>query len=488
MKKYLLYLKTAFSSLLAALILAGSCFSMASCTDKNVTADPDASSSENVSDTLPDVDDSDDASVDPLSRDGWKMNSIPAIQGGFLDKKKYNCGKGATETSTASYMHIVTQTSPEDFNAYKDLLSQNGFTCEYDAAVEKNLYACFSRNKDRVYFYYLHAFKQINVIQDTVSVSLEDFCYKLTPNTTENTTLYAYGFNGTGQLILLHNSDGSWFINDGCTNSLDSEKLWEFMLSKTQLADGEKLRISLWYITHGHRDHFPGVAQMIEKHTDQISLERIMWNFPDQNVISQGDDQRMQQLAMQTMVRKNYPNALYMKPHNGMRVTVGDAELFFLYTQEDKIPDFLSKEFTDYNSSSAVCMLNFSGKSVFLPGDTKMGVIDGGKFMCKAYSTKTFGCDIMQVSHHGYNKINSLHNILYPFMQYVLFENTYEESVGKNSGSGTSVALYNKMGADRCCFSDKTYAFTVVNGELVRTVESPETGETSGTEEVSGTT
>ena len=64
---------------------------------------------------------------------------------------------------------------------------------------------------------------------------------------------------------------------------------------------------------------------------------------------------------------------------------------------------FMLTEFTDYNSSSAVCMLNFSGKSVFLPGDSKMGVIDGGKFMCKAYSTKTFGCDIMQVSHHGYN-------------------------------------------------------------------------------------
>ena len=126
---------------------------------------------------------------------------------------------------------------------------------------------------------------------------------------------------------------------------------------------------------------------------------------------------------------------------------------------------FVSGEFTDYNNTSSVAMLYFGGKTMFLPGDCKSGTIDGSTFLCRAYTPKTYGCELMQVSHHGYNKINSLYDALYPKLEYVLFENTYAESVARGTGSGPSV--YAKMGADRCLFSDKTYAIRVVDGKLV---------------------
>lgn len=458
--------------LLAAILLAGALFCFASCggegTDPGTsggTSDP-ADTSDTAESSAPDTT---AAEVVLPTRDGWKFNDLPAYVGGEIKPGLLNCGHGLIESSTTCYMHTVNNTNLTEFEAYKSLLAEYGFVSEYEATVENNRFALFSNGKKRVYFYYTRFYKQVNIIRDPVSCPLDNFCYTLNPGTTEKTTLYAYGFNGTGQLILLHNSDGSWFINDGGVKTVDTEKLWQFMLSKTELAEGEKLRISLWYITHGHSDHFPGAAKMIETHHEQIALERVMWNFPEKSVIAPGSSQRNDQLAMQSMVNRLYPDVLYMKPHNGMKINVGDVELQFLYTQEDNIEKFLSKEYTDYNSSSAVCMLKFSGKSVFLPGDCKMGTIDKGGFMCNIYSKSTFGCDIMQVSHHGYNKINTLYNLLYPAMEYALFENTYAESVGKNSGS--SAEVYNRLGAERCCFSDKTYAFTVIDGKIVRTEE-----------------
>ena len=403
-----------------------------------------------------------------VARDGWALD-IPAYPYGTLDTKKYNCGQGLTEADPTAYMQIVSSTTAKDFQNYVLALKDAGYLAEQENAVDGNLFASLYDGTHRMYCYYLNYYRQVKVISDPVSVSVKDFDFTPVPATgAEGPVMYAYGFNSTGQILLIHNTDGSWFINDGCTSSLDSEALWQFLLSKSNLAAGEKLRVSLWYITHGHSDHFPGVYNMMKKHSAEISLERCMWNFPDQGVIKPGSSSRKPQLEMQTWVKQTYPNVLYLKPHNGMTVTAGDFSLFFMATQEDNVPKFLSGEFTDYNNTSAVCMMTFCGKKIFLPGDSKQATIDGDGFMCNIYSDSTLVCQMMQVSHHGYNKMRTLHQKFYPTLEFAIYMNTYEESVGKNSGS--SQAILNKLGEAKCCWSDKTYAFTVENGKFVRTV------------------
>lgn len=398
-------------------------------------------------------------------REGWALEGVPAYQGGYLGRKVYSCGGGLTENEKISKMQIAGDTTAAEFADYRTLCERCGFVCETWNEIEKNRYACYSNGTSRVWAYYIAYLSQATFILDPASCALSDFCAEPAPGASREPVLYAYGFNTTGQLILVHNSDNSWFINDGATSSIDSEKLYAFLREKSGLAAGEKLVISLWYVTHGHSDHFPGVANMIRKHPSEIDLQRVMWNFPDPSVISAGSSSHDAQLSMQKMVQTNYPDVKYLKCHTGMDVKVGDVELVFLITHEDNMTKFVSGEFDDYNNTSSVAMLYFGGKAMFLPGDCKSGTIDGSTFLCRAYSAKTFGCSLMQVSHHGYNKINSLYDSLYPTLEYVLFENTYAEAVARGTGSGPDV--YARMGAERSLFSDKTYAIRVVDGKLV---------------------
>jgi len=398
----------------------------------------------------------------PAEREGWNLSSVPAFTGGKLDTKLYVAGRGLTTTSGKVMQQNLSAVSADSFSNYLNELELCGFVKEYENSIDGNQYVSYVKDKIRVYTYYVTNLKKVTVIKENITTGFNDFCYSNDTASSEKAVLYAYGFGGTGQLLLWHMSDGSWIINDGATDNIDVDALFAFMCKKSGIdpQGSDKLNVSLWYITHMHGDHAMGVVKLINKYHARISIERMMWNVPEQSVIT-SSSAKTAQAAIDKIIGSYYKDVKFLRPHTGMEVKIGDVLFRFLMTQEDNTDKFVSKEYTDFNSTSAVCMTEFAGIRMFLPGDMKNGSLDN--FVCKAYKLDTYTSPVIQVAHHGYNSMKAWYSLTLPKTEYAIFENTQSE--GLKQGSGMDV--YNAVGAAKCFFTDKTWVVHSVDGKLV---------------------
>lgn len=402
----------------------------------------------------------------PAERDGWSLDGVPAFTKGRFDGKKLNGGRGVNTRTEAEYVHNITGVSADDYKAYLSELDACGFTREYEKEKDGNLFSGFEKDGVRVYTYYLGSQRTVRVIRDPLSVSLDDFGYALPDGISGDSVLYAYGLQGTGQLLLWQLPDNSWIINDGGTESVASAPLFAFLCRHSGIdPDGtDKLTVRLWYITHAHNDHATGVIRLLNAYHDRIALERVMWNVPEQSVISTSQTKTVQS-ELGTLMTRYYKDALFLKLHTGMDIRIGDVVFSVLMTQEDNLLKFVDKEYTDFNSTSTVCTVSFGGTGMFLPGDMKNGSLDD--FVCKVYKFATYGLPIVQVAHHGYNSMKAWYSLTLPGTQYAIFENTLAE--GTKQGSGPTV--YQTLGPGKCFFTDKTWVFAAENGVVTVTSE-----------------
>ncbi len=404
----------------------------------------------------------DAAAHEPARREGWKLSGVPAFTEGTLDTQLYVAGRGLTTSSKQVYQQNLSKVTAEQFAGYAQELELCGFVKEYENAIDGNNYLSYVKDGVRVYAYFMKNLKSVTVIKENLVTSFDDFCYKTDENEAKKAVLYAYGINGTGQLLLWHMSDGSWIINDGATDNIDAEKLFSFMCQKSGIdpKGSEKLKVALWYITHMHGDHTMGVVSMLKKYHSRIEIERMMWNVPEQSVIS-ASSAKTAQAAIDSLINSYYKNVKFLRPHTGMEIQIGDVLFRVLVTQEDNTSKFYTKEYSDYNSTSTVCMTEFAGIRMFLPGDMKNGTLDN--FVCVAYKIQTYTSPIIQVAHHGYNSMKAWYNLTLPKTSYAIFENTKSE--GLKQGSGQDV--YDAIGGDNCFFTDKTWTVRSVDGQIV---------------------
>ncbi len=402
----------------------------------------------------------------PAKRDGWDLSGVPAYAGGKLDPKRYNCGNGMITRSQDSYMKVITSTTSQEFSEFLGELRLCGFSQEYRNEIDTNVFTCWFDGKSRVYAYLIPKLRSATVILDKDSCSIGDFCCEAPAGSPGETVMYAYGIKGTGQLMLWHLADNRWILNDGGTNNVNKDELFKFLCEKSGVSpEGtDKITIAMWYVSHAHQDHMDGAVALFNKYSSRINLERVMWNVPNESVISTSGT-RSTYSAAQLCMAKHYPNALYMKCHTGMEIRIGEVRFRVLMTQEDNIPKFVSGEYTDFNNTSTVCMTYFCGTSMFLPGDIKSGSLDS--FVSRVYKRDTICSPVIQVAHHGYNSMPDWYSLTLDSTQYAFYENSKSE--GLSSGSGP--AIFAKLGAGRCFFTDKTWAMTVRDGQIVITPE-----------------
>ena len=398
----------------------------------------------------------------PAEREGWNLSGVPAYSDGKLDSKRYNCGSGMIARSRDSYMKVISQTSSSEFSDYLKELSLCGFSQEFRNEIDTNIFTCWYNGASRVYAYLIPKLRSATVILDNDSCSIRDFCSEPLQGNPGETVMYAYGIKGTGQLMLWHLADNRWILNDGGTNNVNKDELFRFLCEKSGISpEGkDKITIAMWYVSHAHQDHMDGAVALLNKYNSRINLERVMWNIPHSDVISTSGT-RSTYSAAQLCLAKYYSDALYMKCHTGMEITIGEVRFRVLMTQEDNITKFVSGEYSDFNNTSTVCMTYFGGTSMFLPGDIKSGSLDS--FVSRVYKRDTFCSPVIQVAHHGYNSMPNWYSLTLNSTEYAFYENSRAE--GLSSGSGPDI--YAKLGESRCFFTDKTWAMTVKDGQIV---------------------
>ncbi len=414
-------------------------------------------------------------------RDNWQLEGIPAYTGGTLAKDirkdAYHIGNFSSNTTMAT----IYSTSFGDFANYLSILKSNRFVVEMQNEGENIQSAYASRFDQNIYVYYALESKIARVINISKGLSKpSEFSYTYEKKPDDTTVLYNMGIlytesanNGQFQIIKL--ADNSLIVIDGgsTVQLTERNKLLNFMREITGTPEGEKIRIACWHITHDHGDHFPGFHQFLMTHHNQVDIERMLVNFetPSSNFNSLAE-----------CLKLWYPDMIYHTALTGEILQLADVKIEVLYSRHDLVDidgaDYTHTTFegygeVDFNDTSTV--LRFT-----LDGGTYMNVGDMGT-AAQAFLNKNYRndlkCDIMQVSHHGYNTIYNFYKYCSPTHSLYTNEKDIVWNWGyKNLGQEILGVIKNNTSGNIYYSGNGTVGFSfidgkpteVYNGEIIR--------------------
>ena len=456
-----------FASLLASLSLGGPALGAYAASDGTDGTPSDAPGSS------PEVQEEENV------REGWLLEGLPSYEGGTLSKRVYNAGPGLASDTTAttgedSYMQIIAKTTKEEFLAYLDKLESLGYKSTYRGSREENLYAEYEGGGRRLYAYYIESLKTARVIDEKSGVSLDSFSYSLPSG--ESAVLYQYGLyqaspslttTNCGMLYVIKLADNSLFIVDGGHQYQSSDRaadgFMDFLHEITGTEKGERVTIAAWFITHAHADHLMLAAKVLHRYHDEIDLERVMFNFPSFQVVTSGY-RAFPTTWFKHIVTTYYSNAVFLKPHTGMRFDLGNINIEVLYTHEDGVryasPSTCS--ISNFNSTSTVLKFTFGeDKTFLLLGDADT---EAESLMLSMYKEDaTFKSDVLQVAHHAFNYMRTLYPKIAPSLALVPNSKTNAQS---SENLPKIQPVIDSAGADNVYYEGSgTYGFAVVEGE-----------------------
>jgi beta-lactamase superfamily II metal-dependent hydrolase len=156
-------------------------------------------------------------------------------------------------------------------------------------------------------------------------------------------------------------------------------------------------RVSGWFLTHFHDDHFGAFLTMLTEHPD-ITVDKVYFNFPSvEYLIKDGPNQTTKTTAelydevRDAIAGRGIPTVIAQRgdvyEFNG-----GKAVVRVLRTHDESIPRNV------INNSSSVFRFEADGKSILFLGD--LGV-EGGDQLVEITPPELLHADFVQMSHHG---------------------------------------------------------------------------------------
>ena len=365
-------------------------------------------------------------------RVGWLL-SIPPYWGGDLSTAAYNTGYGFSfaYSGEGGRMQTIANTKAEEYNTYLAQLRQNGFSEVSSNTIGANKYAQYSNGVKLIYAYYIDALKESRVIYDTASDREDVFEYTYTAKPTDTTTFYQYsmmydptgqgGYNpptkpyeNNGLFDVIKLADNSVILIDGgwTPQAADAAvtELLSFLREITGTSEGQKVRIAAVFFTHGHGDHLHFVKRLLEMYSSEVTVERLMHNFPNINGWSTEDFASLGQSLI-----KNNNDIKFAKLHTGQKIQLADATFEVIYTHEDMADMDGKTKIIDYNNVSTMLKMTIKGKTFMLTGDWGGGHVNRDKYEYKpmeanllaAYTlsdgSSYLKCDVVQIAHHAIN-------------------------------------------------------------------------------------
>ena len=370
-------------------------------------------------------------------RNDWKLTGIPSYDYGLLAENLYNCGQGVYQkdefsAENDSMMEIATSTNDAEYKAYIKKLTENGYKNEFHNEIDENIYDAFYNGKNRLYTYYTANDKSVRIVLDKTSIDINDFGYTYEKKPGDTTEVYQYGlimaetFNpdityleyiGGGMAYFVKLADNSiYMIDGGMFTQYDKnhcDEFIRFMREITKTPAGEKVRIACWHITHGHDDHNSGFAYFMKNYHDDIIIERLMYNLPDEyNEHKALEGNCEYNHSAFESIRKYWPDAKELKNHTGERIKFADIEVEILFTHEDLVDLKTGKSIaSEFNATSTVSKIHFDGKTLMITGDVTP---EGEKIIIESFSAETVKSDMVQASHHMINPLVTLYKISAP--------------------------------------------------------------------------
>ncbi len=365
-----------------------------------------------------------------------KFQKIPPYIGGLQNDSLYIAGHGVKDKEfspdSESLMKIIRETCAEEFHAYVSLLEKFGMESLYSNESDGNIYKLFRFGDDYVYTYFTAATSEVRIILDSYSETHPNaFGYKYEKKPGEHTVLYQYGLPmneaglnialndekkiDCGMMYILKLADNSLLLIDGAAEHQFDEEAIDAFIDYLERITGagkdEKIRISGWFITHGHHDHFAGFCLFLAKYSHRVKVERIFCNLMSPNTDHprvKGTTYAYEKLTDYVNTYLSEDSPIFMKIHTGESFPIADATVNVIYTHEDivKPEDCTTGIGGDYNNTSSVIVIEFDGKKFFVLADISRRA---SAVILRNNSTESLKCDIVQMAHHVINDLPELY-------------------------------------------------------------------------------
>ena len=251
---------------------------------------------------------------------------------------------------------------------------------------------------------------------------------------------------GSGHIVMLE--DGSFIVVDGgncktngtvCADGTwcsHSALIWDSLVSLYKKAHGheptaeEPIRISAWYLTHAHDDHYRAFYHMV-KYIDADATKRelfkvdyIIANLPGENSLSQGSSATWGFKGGFDKMKGLLGGIDFIKVHTGQKLYFANLMIEVMSTFEDHLPFLINNS----NDSNTVTRFHIGSTDNGEAGETTTVMFIGdswrptSRFLCAMYG-KYLKSDITQVAHHGnIGSEAALYDLIAPTG--VLFNNT----------------------------------------------------------------
>ena len=366
----------------------------------------------------------------------WKLEGVPAYDGGVASDDVYLSGQGLTSSPTdakENRMQLISDTNEAQFKAYLDKLSKNGFAREFYRAEDGNLFASYIKGSVRVYTYFMSRTGEVRVVREDASamVSLSEFGYSYQKKAGDQTVIYQYavplrdgshfkseGYIDCGMLYVIKLADNSLIIMDGADNSqFPDTQVDNFMAMLREITgtkDGDTIRIAAWYISHAHGDHYSGFRNFVRKYSQYIDMERVCFAFPSMlsgntALTSANSGQK----AIINLVNSycSDDDTIFLRLHTGQKFTLADVTIEVVYTHEDVVNVTTAKSpITSHNDSSSVIRFTIDGMTMMMMGDAQE--LDAMPRIIKNWSAGYLRSDGIQLAHHVLNDLSPLYHIV----------------------------------------------------------------------------
>lgn len=385
--------------LLALMLLLGSCGPSAGGGD--TTAAPAGSNAAGSSDAgTTQNETSAEETRKPVELKPVTVGDIPDFSGG-TKRADYDCGDGV-------FMKHIAMVLAKEYAAYIEKLPTLGYTEVSRRESGKNRFCTFSRNGTALIASYFGVDSSVRLTilpydpydaySDIYGVDAAP-AGEVEPLFTMVQTNFATQVNGMSYII--RTPKGSFIIVDGGWAGEGEAKKIISILNEQNTREGLPV-VAAWILTHPHSDHIGAIAEAASAYYDEIKLERVIFNFVNDEILGQSDAKAMlknssvlNMLRSALRTKDKWGNAAVVKPHTGDLLNIDGVTVDILHTQEDVFPN--SDDMLYNNANSMVFRICAGGHSAMITGDVS------GKYVLAlaAQYGKELKSDILQPTHHG---------------------------------------------------------------------------------------
>lgn len=332
----------------------------------------------------------------------WNTD-IPAFEGGTLG--------GVMAGLNTCYQLYYTETSVDQYNAYRTKLEGAGYKLHQENRIGDNLFATYYNDTNMIYVCFAKYLSAVRIVteqmKDVTLPTLDDSNYTKVTETTFTMMDLDYEAGNFGNAFIITLEDGSFIIHDGGADAgEDMVELYNTLQKLNKRKDG-KIHIAAWIISHEHWDHFKNFYDFCVNYKPTVILDEIVYNVAslsvNYNSWNPGSYIKNNYLAN----LKNMTGCDLVKIHTGQKHAIRNLTIECLYTHEDLFPTLLHT----FNDSCIVTRFTTGGQTMTILGDIED---EASAVMVKMYDAEDIKTDILQVAHHGWGATTPLYNMFKP--------------------------------------------------------------------------